>query len=196
MSDLRRRAMMARASGGGQITPVTYVETTGANWIDTGVILQNDMLFVLQWYSVAGISMADRLGDDQCFLSRVNGHYCNGSLMFGVKWEPYIAHSRIRTLTIDCANGVIKQNVANASSVNAVFVQPTKTFLVGSNYPVFSRHCGIPDLVRFYELTITQNNAVPVHLIPVVDGKGKACIYDTITGRLIYPSGTGDLNWA
>ena len=149
VSLMQRRREMMKTAQADSFTPVSYVETTGANWIDTGIVLQSDMLFELRWMSLSGIASADRLGDDQCFLNRVNNNYTNNSKMFGVGFSPYIKPNVIRKLTIDCANGTANNNVSNALTVNAPFIQPTETFLIGSNYPGHSSYANHPDLIRF-----------------------------------------------
>lgn len=54
----------------------------------------------------------------------------------------------------------------------------------------------IPDkrgfIGRAYDFKIYDNNVLIQHLIPVLDKNGTACMFDKITQKFYYNSGTGD----
>ena len=177
---------------------IEYLESTGIQYIDTDIsydknnsyrfisncnILQNTDGFSGNGWNAGGI-----FGIDRDFVSD------------GINFEK-ITGRNIKTLyDLVLEKGLNSKTTLNASNENgtAIITRNHENILsyTSLNYPIFAyteRNNGLiytKELVYDYKIYI--NNNLVRRLIPCLDSDNKPCMYDTVSKKTFYNSGTGE----
>lgn len=166
-------------------TPVDYIESTGTQWIDTGVkATENTKVDVqFQYLSNSGgqqvISMYTTWIDDGFAISSdiiafdEQLHYHN--LREDGKWHEVV---------LDKGKCYIDNALKATLTSNGFVTQKTLTMFARDGQ---ERLTGRISYCKIYESDVLIRD-----FIPVVDKNGVACMYDKVHGQFYYNQGTGD----
>lgn len=183
-------------------TEVEYIESTGAQWIDTGYIPNNTTEIEVGVSGITASSFALSsggtwfLGGRQGYLNRAYGFYYNpsqqsfyyafGNTMLSGKYTTlYNAYKTIKTN----ATGLYIDGAKVVSTTLSTFMAPVSLSLFGLNnngstisFTSFKLHyCKIWD-----------NGILVRDFVPVLDKDNVACMYDNVSDSYFYNKGTGN----
>ena len=192
--------LLAAGSRGLPYTPVSYLESTGTQWIDTGI-------------------KPDFAGGDEIEIHLYGAVYSGaapcvfGSRETGVKNGIYLLG--LNNLTVADAAGYSGVQIPATAPGTLTFAVNDSTITANGNSYTMPRRvtCGLDVFLfalnnyngsaisiysgmRLYEWTYRHNGAVAQHLIPALDGYGVPCMWDTVSNTPLYNSGTGTFNYA
>ena len=189
-------------------TPIEYIQSTGTQYIDTGIVLQNatfDMEVMLNTITepnaIIGYNYECQVG--RCRMSLGFSTSSNGKMVFGygdgrgsgVGYE-YVStgvQAGVRThinavfnssSAILSINGVVKSRVNNRVCNSPITIYIAGTNQNDHNDPMYGR--------VYYVKIYDGNNVLVGDFIPVKDSNGVACMYDKVTGNFFYNAGTGN----
>lgn len=181
-----------------------YLESTGTQYIDTGVLPVNDMEFECKFTFTSLVNtnltiVGSRDGEKRCqpigaynskWSASIGGSYdANGTSVSAN--TPYIIKSII-------TNGQTITTNVNGSQASTC---TSTTGLPSQELYIFARNFyGNPDPAdskvngRLYFLKIKANGVLVRDLIPVLDWDMTPCMYDRVTEQLFYNQGTGSFS--
>ena len=201
-----RNALMA-----GKLLPydaeVEYLESTGMQWIDTGVIANGefDVEYTIQTPSSTDFTLQFMVGGARSASQHLNfGQYePNGRFTLGflgnywVVATSVIAANTLYTVKIHYAYG---SQTATINGANATSQTLTGTEALNLNIYLFKRNFyGASDTIppmkgRMYAFKIWQNGVLVRDFIPVRVGQ-VGYMYDRVSGKLFGNAGTGDFQY-
>lgn len=189
-------------------TRVQYLQSSGTQWIDTGLTEVDEWEIETKFRLVSvqpgqGVSYGDLYGywrktndpNDQslsAFLYSGNGWSrwsANGYI--NVNASNFIGRDIIWNVNAD--RGLIDGNVYNYKGGI-----PLRKFSLGGSVYVFARHFidreqPIYDTVmRIYYFTIRSNNVPILNLVPTIDSQRRPCMLDLISQKPFYNVGNGE----
>lgn len=184
-----------------EINFVEYIESTGTQYIDTGIKPDSNTTFEMSIalndvYSIKAIMGArvsqtgisynlfsingDIRWDYNLEKKHTNLTYTEGSKINIVKTTNYITvETNGKTATIS------NNNVAISIPYN-IYI-----FTISQNTGQDSRHAKM----RLYYLRIYKNGIIERELLPALDQNNIPCLYDTVTQQYFYNAGTGTFNY-
>ena len=193
MSIFRRRLMM----GQGESEPVPYdarieyLESTGTQWIDTGIIPDNDTGLSIKAYSSNTtdsyvVGLRNNAGNTRwCIGHSTGGYYyaINSTNSYRFATNPLEMFFNYLNSKMFRATGYGGHTLSSLS-----FVPTYNIRMFGSAGTVasYSKWAG-----RIYYLQITQGDSVVMNLIPVRVGT-VGYMYDKVSKQLFGNDGTGD----
>lgn len=178
------------------VVPVEYIESTGAQYIDTGYVYDNSLAYEIdcqmlgtsaQGGAFCGIGSGARF---ELSVSASRGHFFAG---FGnTQRFSYISYDNLR-------------HIFFASIKDGFFIDGILQTTFGTNSQAFGRTLGLfmrdtnnhsrPALCRMYSATFASGDGVVFDLIPVRFpnelGEWEGAMYDFVTGELFRNQGTG-----
>ena len=177
---------------------IEYLESTGIQYIDTDISYDKNN-------SYRFISNCNILQNTDGF----SGNGWNAGGIFGIEYD-YVSNGfnsakitgrNIKTLyDLVLEKGLNSKTTLNASNENgtAIITRNHESILsyTSLNYPIFAyteRNNGLiytKELVYDYKIYI--NNNLVRRLIPCLDSDNKPCMYDTVSKKTFYNSGTGE----
>ena len=181
-------------NNGNKYTVVEYLESTGSQYIDTGITPNsNSTMLELKYkllnvngYNSAGLFGAglDSKKASFDFVASGGGGDANKArFTMGKNWSYYsdfVADSNINTMIVDCKNSKFKVN-ENEYTVNAsnwTATESLKFFVHGYSTHLF---VGYVYYIRIYD------NAVMVRdYIPVIDSSNRPCFFDKVERKCYY----------
>lgn len=186
---------------------LAYIEGTGAQWIDTGFIPNQDTR-VLTEHSYtkqpanrgfiygAGISATSRAFEMYTWGSNWNSPYGNNNIVMSMS-SSFLIGGKI---TIDKnKNNIIIQYADGTSQINSTtyvaFDAPRNMWLFAINRGNASADLRA-DCVRLYCCKIWDSENLVRDFIPVLDWNNRPCMYDKVTDELFYNNGTGEFLYA
>ena len=176
-------------------TRVAYLESTGTQWIDTGVApdFANGDEIEIRYLS------ADYSGAAPCIF---------GSRDTGVKKGVYALASAVTVADNDgysaAANLSIGENTVKISDTSIVVdatshAMPRRVTCARSMYLFALDNAGatygIYNGLRIMEWTYKRNGSVAQHLVPALDENGTPCMWDTVSNTAKYNAGSGVFKW-
>lgn len=179
---------------------VEYLESTGTQWIDTGLRLNQDNKLEML------ISHFDTNGNKRTFGSRSSATLNNFSVVSGpvggtmsivTDFDNY-QNNRLayvidgdETLEISISKKKLKINDSEkAVSTYGAFTTPSNAYLFNCSgtYPAGYTSA----TMRLYYCRIYDNSTLVRDFIPVLDWNDRPCMYDKVTDELFYNQGTGE----
>ena len=190
-----------KASQNMQLTKVNYIESTGTQYIDTGVLPSNNLkINIKACYTNSNSSYM--LGSDNAYNAGVN-----------ICWDSNNKTQGYRGIfgTPIMGTGVIPQiNVPVTITLqnNKIYVdgqqkgsgspQDVSKYSKSSIY-VFCTHRGgkaqYNTSMRLYELQMYDGDTLIRDFVPVIDGSNIACLYDRVEKKCYYNAGTGTFSY-
>lgn len=177
-------------------TPIEYIESTGTQYINTGISPNQDTRFMMTFmvtrrassdnyiFGVSGFSFR-ATGDTSCSINWVASKWANTGCALNKKF------------TVDASNVWTLYNedgsVKSKTSWDKTAWSYTAPFYIGAGDTNFSASGYIGGL-KIYSAKIWDNDELVRNFIPVLDGNGVACLYDLVSNEYFYNAGTGDFN--
>lgn len=179
---------------------LAYIESTGTQWIDTGLILtQNSKLEMLMGHyaiDVQRMAFGSRSSATENNFSVVSGpvggvmsivtdfdNYTNNRLAYEIIGDEFFE--------ISISKEKLKINdFEQAVSTYEAFTTPGTAYLFSANgtYPAGY----LPASMRLYYCKIYSDDVLVRDFIPVLDWNNVACLYDLVTETLFTNAGTGE----
>ena len=185
-------------------TRLEYLESTGTQWIDTGVKLNQNSRVKIKYQYLSTSSIARIFGDAH---NSSNGWILttqNGAIntkiqtLYGDEWKPlnYDTESIIpSTNIIEYERKGVNQYVNG----ELYYTNSSRTFETLNTVTMFGAYYNTLGLssARIYNLSIyTDGNEITRNYIPCLDRNGTPCMYDTVSKQTFYNEGTGQFQFA
>ena len=172
-----------------------YIESTGTQWIDTGVVLTNNHSVEID-YKITEVQQA-RKGLFGGLTSKATARY--GSLLSPT--TNYLEHGYgagniyYQTGLPDTKRHLFKQENNKVYIDNIlIYTFNEATFTLDATAPLgnFNYTNYTPAKARYYSSRWWNGNVLIRDFIPVLDNNMKPCWYDNITGQFFYNKGSGE----
>ena len=178
-------------------TPVSFLQSSGSQYIDTGRKLTQDSDITIDFsivgeiYRDAGIfgSRQSALKNNLTLFQNKNPIVFSGDFSEYQKHRFSVASSLERTkIQINKAGVWVNDILKKSWSDVADFETPTNglIFDIGNN-----NWTGNKAIIRLYSYTDDNTK----QLVPCLDANGVPCLYDLISGTAFYNQGTGSFTW-
>lgn len=179
----QRAAMMG---GKPYLKRVAYLESHGAQWIDTGVLSSSELEVAVDFVCNIGFVFGTYVSPYQfgCDTDvpgywRIDGHgqHPSRNISKGIR---HVIVLRNGPSTLD-GDVVVNINASffDGGSRVLLFKADTQAGLVGS----------------VYSCSISKNGKKLRSYIPVLNLSGRPAMYDEVSGQLFYNQGTGEFTW-
>jgi len=170
-------------------TRLSYLESTGTQYIDTGINADNKLGFETRMSYNSG-----RFGAHNIINSITHRHhfYDNGYWGFGVTSTYYGGLHQIDTpYKVSCNFYNDYKYIDNDGMTNEL---PNTAFDTEVNFYLFRRNGLYPMNFtgKIYYFKMTYENILVRDFIPCLDENNKPCLYDRVTQRTFYNAGTGE----
>lgn len=186
MSNFRRRLMMSFEK---KYTPVKYLESTGAQWIDTEYKPNNHTKTILEgnYTTNAGKSM---FGANPYFVI-TSSSLNDGILAFrynnNIVRTQYSAYMKSK---IEMSNKVYVNGALVTTYSETAFNSPYSALL-------FARHSSAGNVEemsysRIYNMKIYDNDILVRDYVPVLDATSRPCMFDKVEDKFYYNEGSGE----
>jgi hypothetical protein len=181
-------------------TEVEYLQSTGTQWIDTGVAGANGVETKFQ-YMTSSISGAD---DTSIFGARDGNVNRFGLIVFYTSGYKFHAMPNGINRTADLNAHVFEHgsncdwkvrydgvdfaqdtSFTGAPSYNTYIFAERETSTTGSR----------KSTARVYYFKLYKNGALVRHMIPILDNNGTPCFFDKVSRTLFYNKGTGNFKY-
>ena len=176
---------------------LAYLESTGTQWIDTGIKLSNecevkcelnlsDLDTTAYFYGAKTTWLVDDYS--ACFQYSNNQRFI--TLIFGKKYVNFneINPTERITTSVSSKGFIVNGKLKTVDNVE-VFETPSSCVL----YSLRSvNYVGYKIKARVYSFSIARAGEMWVNYVPALDPEGAPCMYDIISQQPFYNSGTGD----
>lgn len=192
-------------------TELEYLESTGTQYIDTGVLPWSDMLFYIDAeapgadanlnYALNGSTWNNNPGIPGEYRVYPWHVYNNGAtvMVWGQNNVKYIDESKLKytgrlSITVDGAKAVINGDIIP-------FRVTSPASQCGDSIYIFNRHNPLSPPAsagyaqRIFEVKLDNHRGGKVHMMPALDPTGRPCMFDLVTRRPFYNQGTGEFLW-
>ena len=176
--------------------PIEYLESTGTQWIDTGIVADETTEAEIDFKDAQSIlfmvSTGEWYSNNFGIVARSGANY----IVFYMNCDGYTNYSVTSKIS-----GNIKL------LLDGIYLNDTKLTITSGNIPAstkFTTTYTIPIFARKWQNVIQekfsyklnyfklwQNNILVRDFIPVLDGDGTPCMFDRVTGQFFYNQGTG-----
>ena len=183
-------------------TPIEYIESTGIQWIDTGVYWKYD--YSLQM----NITSINNSGNFAFFGTSNNNGWLQGEVSmfwYDTRLDIGVPNSnttgtgyRIEDVYYKNTNYILDYNNTGASITNAAsgvrknvsFYNFYSDYISNKPLYLFSVYRS-PGAFKLHSARIYDNDILVRDMIPVLDYNGVPCMYDKVTDQFFYNAGTG-----
>lgn len=191
MSDFRRRLMMSFEK---KYNPVTYLESTGSQYIDTGVKLTQNSKIEMKMnltqvgtYAIFGSRTSAIKNNFEVINNRTNffldfDNYLNNRLMVDVNFD-------INEIEIS-SNRLKIGDYVKSIGVYGNFETPDNAYVFYVSGTPASGHEKAK--MRLYYCKIYDNDTLVRDYIPVIDSSNIPCLYDKVEDKFYYNEGSGE----
>lgn len=181
---------------------LAYLESTGTQWIDSGVECTGDLIVSFQGACLTnankgccgGVNLSNGTKYFRHHWSPANSKFCywmqnssSNSPPFTRSWSAggvYITY-------INPTNGT-----AMVNDTQYKFTPVSSSLTTGENYFIFARKAsdgGVQSRPsRFYNFRMERSGEIIRDFIPVLDWNDVPCMYDKVSGEMFYNAGTGE----
>ena len=198
---MRRRLMMLKKSGGGLpsgYTAVDYLQSSGAQWIDTGYKCGIDSDIEVKFGTYANGTLLGAQDSDnnnyKFVIVILGGNLWVGrgesvALYMGDMIKPLILKNMSSLFKLIDSTGKEKSEASNNPNY------------VGSQLSIylFARHTptGTTNMIKsqIYYCRFYENGELVCDMRPCLDADGVPCMYDLIRQQTLYNKGTGSFTW-
>lgn len=177
-------------------TPVEYIESSGTQYIDTGVLPNQNTGFEIDftpenpinsstygWYLGCNNAITNRLSLNT-YPAKSGGELYIGSTAY----DPYLTQNVRKHITYK--NQVFTDDAGNTYTVSA-------SFSVSVSLYIFNRNDNgtlggnNPGSMKLYGLKLYDGDTLTRDFIPVLDENNVACLYEKVEEKFYYNKGTG-----
>lgn len=180
------------------LTPVTYIQSTGTQYIDTGLKPNQNTRIVVDMDVTASSVESSLFGARNSYQN--NGFALHtGSSNAGYQIDYATNTNKVTTIT---SSGRHKIDFnGNILTVDDTVINTYSEAAFQCNYTalIFSVHSGdtlmhenYPTTAKLYSCKIYDNNTLVRDFVPCVNDSGVGCLYDKVNQVCYYKNGTGD----
>lgn len=183
-------------------TQLEYIESTGTQYIDTGIKADNNNLTFK--IGLSYLRNNQYIGSSEAYREQGTADVgLNSNNALFINWGTYTSSGSVlqsnyplETLVeIEIKAGSLVKLNGNNTGVTAQNVSFTNgrsaNFILNGTSDAYTESIGCSAMRTHY--FIVENAGIEaLHLIPVKDPNGVVCMYDTISKQFFYNSGTGD----
>lgn len=177
------------------LTPIEYIETSGTQWINTGIMPKYNTRVVLD---ISHISKSDTM-----VLGAKNADSATAALQYGLYYR------NATTMRFDYFGKNASATVSNVTTRATIDVNKNVASLYGKtitntavssgevpyNMYLFALNTAgnvtNPISARLYSAKIYDNDVLVRDFVPVLDSDGVACLYDKVYNKCYYNAGSG-----
>ena len=176
-------------------TQLEYIESTGTQWIDTGVATTNNNLgFMLEAMPLTSADVYPMGSRAIGGVTRFFGIRSYSSTTFSYGWSDYItataSQSYVNVRTTMSLNWLNSKKVTIGDDSNDL---ATANIANGRNITLFGINGQLLWTGRIYRAQISEGNEIIADLIPVMrNSDSKVGMRDTVTGQFFTNAGTGE----
>ena len=182
--------------------PIEYLESTGTQWIDTGVRPNNNTRVLLSYVIPENNIDSNLFGARNGYLNKAFAViYNTGNL--SIQYGNYLYDN------ISLNSGFYNTHLFFDANKNEITLKNDKyeyiatntasnsVFQTDYNMYIFNINSGgsvgrNPGIMYLYYMQIYYNNSLVRDFIPVLDYIGTPCLYDKVSKTFFYNQGTGD----
>ena len=184
-----------KSSSPSDYTQLEYIESTGTQWIDTGIATtNNDLGFMLEAMPLTSVDvypMGSRATDGN---TRFFGVRSKTSNSFSYGWLSYstatASQSYVNVRTTMSLNWLNSKKVTIGDDSNDL---ATANIANGRNITLFGVNGQLLWTGRIYRAQISEGNEIIANFIPVMrNSDSKVGMRDTVTGQFFTNAGTGE----
>ena len=182
-------------------TRVEYIQSTGTQWIDTGIIVKSNTLadFEYQYTSIDGQNFV--FGQIAGSPGRILGYRSSNPWWFSIIYSENIALDTLKHHVEYKSDGrayldgiaiLTRGEYAGQYDITMLlFAERNDTHQGSYSYNIngFIINAG---RVKIYNFKIKEGDVLVRDYIPIKDYNGVACMYDLVTKQIFYNSGSGD----
>ena len=184
--------------GWARYIPLEYIESTGTQWIDTGIIVNHS--------TEAEIEFADKKDSNPLFLVSTGSWYSknfgiiiNDYIRFYMNCDGLTTYARVSGVSISgniklLLTGIFLNDKRLSLSMGSI--PSSSAFTTTYSIPIFLMNDnGAPRYFSAYKLKyfkLWQDDTLVRDMIPVLDYNGIPCMYDKISQQFFYNQGTGN----
>jgi len=182
---------------------VEYLESTGTQYIDTGIVAKSGIKSVLnfEYTSITGTaSMLDARSDNNRF------YLCHVGKPSNTFYFYFGYGSATQSSTVPTVNTryLVETDLSIGSQsmkVNGISIatgSSSTSYNLGVNLYLFGMNYNTPQYLAFAKLyccKITDGSTLVRDFIPVLDWNYVPCMYDKVSGQLFYNAGTGSFTY-
>lgn len=177
-----------------------YIESTGTQYIDTGISGNNDNLkieceFIIteiprDWSNIYGNYVDE---NSNSFRLVINGNSHNGFFTSNTQTGQGQIGYNFQTDTKYTIESSYLKSIINNTTYNysqKIIGDENNTTILLFNSSTISGFLGTP--IKLYSFKIYDNDVLVSDMIPIKDDTGHGAMYDKITQQIFYNSGTGE----
>ena len=171
-------------------TPIEYLEFTGTQYINTGIVGNNNIKVVVD-INILGIQGwifgARHTWSNRAFGLSIDPNPARYFINYSTGYQYKAVPSTSRHVITMDKNNFYEDGVLLNTFSPAVFTTP------GTMYVGRCNGDGAAGLHAYmYYVKIYDNDVLVRDFVPVLDKDGVACMYDRVTSQFFYNAGTGD----
>lgn len=187
---------------------LTYLESTGTQFIDTGLYLdRNNLDYIIEMIIISEeqgycFGYAYQMRPELTWLS-MSGNKNSATVYYGifsnshtdVNIEPSFLNETENIYKFDMKSGFYVNNnlvYAFQASSNIDFMQ---SMPILARYDFYNQTYEAFASCKIHEVKISRTNGIIMDLIPVLDKNNIPCMYDKVTKQLFYNRGSGTFNY-
>ncbi len=181
-------------------TPIEYIESTGAQYIDTGILTSSNLMSEYKFkltvvhnsikliFGASRGSRSDYPTDTQLWeeAGTINVANCGNT-----KCSITLPDTNIHTIIFNDYSGkILFDNIDKGSFLP--YAANNKVIYIGtSNHPSKNSLGGAPQKIYTAKFINKTTNTVIMELMPALDKDNVPCMVDKVTGQFFYNQGTG-----
>lgn len=175
-------------------TQIEYLESTGTQWIDTGVekTLNSKYKFITRISFNNTTTRQLNGAQGYIYFGVISGHYQIAQM--GDSYRDIIAVPNAFAdceIEFDCPNNTVSFDINNSKGV-ANNIGYTGLYPQGGLYLFNLDNKGFPCSEKIAYFKIYKDDVLVRDMIPVLDPNGVPCMYDRVEQKYYYNAGTGD----
>ena len=192
------------------IRPLEYLESTGTQYIDTGIKPNNNSRMVINFYAdlndkpvIAQVQTVYNGTNVSLGVAETSGNAQTAMLCYNGSTSNDINYARILKTDISGAGtgkytvDINKQNVTVTSSDGSTFSKSFNLNEYTSNLSLWLFAKNHPDTLAYgkckiYSCKLYDNDSLVRDYIPALDCDNIPCMYDKVEGKCYYNQGTGE----
>lgn len=185
----------------GKVTECNYLESTGIQYIDTGIIPNTSTTF-----EISAEATTPTIQEDACLFGSRTNYGTNEYVLWDCHYTENVSHicafvtrnfGSTPRLTLTNKQNVFKydgtafyiNSVKQLDKTNDMTTAQYSMYLFGMNQDGKLESRAYKGKVYYFK--IWQNSKLIRHFVPVIDGNGVACLYDVVSQGFFYNKGSG-----
>lgn len=182
-----------------------YLHSTGTQWIDTGYVIADKKLCAMSTVSFTSVEngylrICGNLVDSSHGVFRLQARQGNDTTRSLANMTGGKAYTEFRPVANWIANKkyVFISDALNGRVgfddilFNCDYIIPS--YVNTSNLCLFKAGVASTSnaLIKMYDFSLSNQDGLELNLIPCLDASGRPCMYDTVSRKSFYNSGTGE----